>query len=118
MLTRKSMRFLERAEMVGVECIAMNSGELLWKGTSNIVLRPLLPAILLPDDLLDKALLPVYPSELGVVRIDGMPERAPARASATTADGERMREIEKAWKREIEKAWKRKNVTAVLHVVL
>jgi hypothetical protein len=39
-----------------------------------------------------------------------MPERAPARASVTTADRERMKEIERAWKR--------KNVTAVLHVVL
>jgi hypothetical protein len=98
-------------EMVGVEWIAMNSGELLRKGTIKfVVLRPLLHAILLPDDLLDKALLLVYPSELGVVGIDGMPERAPARASVTAADRERMKEIERAWKR--------KNVTAVLHVVL
>jgi hypothetical protein len=111
MLTRKSMRCSERVEMVGVEWIAMNSGELLRKGTSKfVVLRPLLQAILLPEDLLDKALLPVYPSELGVVRINGMPERAPARASVTTADRERMKDIEKAWKR--------KNITAVLHVVL
>jgi hypothetical protein len=63
MLTRKSMRCSERVEMVGVEWITMNSGELLRKGASKfVVLRPLLHAILLPDDLLDKALLPVYPS--------------------------------------------------------
>jgi hypothetical protein len=91
MLTRKSMRCSEIADMVGVKCIAMYSGELLRKGTSKfVVLWPLLHAILLPDDLLDKALLPVYPSELGVVGIDGMPERAPARASVTVADRERM----------------------------
>jgi hypothetical protein len=69
-------------------------GELLQKGTNKfIVLWPLLHAILLPDDLLDKALLLVYPSELGVVRIDGMPERALARASVTAANRERMRGI-------------------------
>jgi hypothetical protein len=97
MLTRKSMRCSERAEMVGVECIAMNSGELLRKGTSKlVVLRPLLYAILLPDDLLDKALLPVYPSELGVVGIDGIPERAPARASVIATNRERMRETREA----------------------
>jgi hypothetical protein len=71
-----------------------DSDELLREGTSKfVVLWPLLHAILLLDDLLDKALLPVYPSELGVVGIDGMPERAPARASVTAADRERMRGI-------------------------
>jgi hypothetical protein len=61
-----------------------DSGELLWKGTSKfVVLQPLLHVVLLPNDLLDKALLPVYPSELGVVGIDGMPERAPTKASVT-----------------------------------
>jgi hypothetical protein len=88
--------------MVRVECITMNSGELLWKGTNKfVVLWPLLYAILLPDDLLDKALLPIYPSELGVVGIDGMPERAPTRASVIAVDRERMREIREAerWRR-------------------
>jgi hypothetical protein len=33
-----------------------------------------------------------------VVRIDGMPERAPARASVTAADRERMRQIERTRK--------------------
>jgi hypothetical protein len=55
-------------------------------------------------------ILPVYPSELGVVGIDGMPERAPARASVTAADRERMREIERTRKN--------KGFIAVLGMVL
>jgi hypothetical protein len=38
------------------------------------------------------------PLSLGVVGIDGMPERALARASVTAADRERMREIERTRK--------------------
>jgi hypothetical protein len=72
----------------------VDSGELLRKGTSKfVVLQPLLHAILLLDDLLDNVLLLVYPSELGVVGIDGMPKRAPTRALVTAADRERMRGI-------------------------
>jgi hypothetical protein len=41
-------------------------------------------------------ILPVCLSELGVVGIDDLQERAPARASVTAADRERMREIERA----------------------
>jgi hypothetical protein len=49
-------------------------------------LRPPLDAELLPDDEEGEVILPVYLSELGVVEIDDMPERAPTRASVTTAD--------------------------------
>jgi hypothetical protein len=110
-LTTKLLICLEASIVDGDEHNFADSGELLQKGTKKfVVLRPLLHAILLPDDLLDKALLLVYPSELGVVRIDDMLERAPARALVTAADRERMRGIGRARKR--------KNITAVLHMVL
>jgi hypothetical protein len=41
-------------------------------------------------------ILPVYLSELRVVGIDDMLERAPVRASVTVADRERKREIERS----------------------
>jgi hypothetical protein len=93
-LTMKLLICSEASIVDGDEHNFADSNELLRKGTSKfVVLRPLLDAILLPDDLLDKALLLVYLSELGVVGIDGMPERALARASVTAADRERMRGI-------------------------
>jgi hypothetical protein len=93
-LTTKLLICSEASIVDGDEHNFVDSSELQWKGTNKfVVLRLLLHAILLPDDLLDKALLLVYPSELGVVRMDGMPERATARASVTMADRERMRGI-------------------------
>jgi hypothetical protein len=59
-------------------------------------LRPPLDAELLPDDEEGEVILPVYLSELGMVEIDDMPERAPMRASVTAADRERKREIERS----------------------
>jgi hypothetical protein len=56
----------------GDESNLTDSSELLWKEIPKFVaLHTLLHVIILLDDLRDKALLPVYPSELGVVSDDG-----------------------------------------------
>jgi hypothetical protein len=50
-----------------------DSGELLQKGIPKFVaLQTLLHAIILPDDLRDKALLPVYPFKLEVASFGGV----------------------------------------------
>jgi hypothetical protein len=50
-----------------------DSGELLQKGIPKFVaLQTFLHAIILPDDLRDKALLPVYPFELEVASFGGV----------------------------------------------
>jgi hypothetical protein len=97
MLTLRLMEDSMKPIIVEVEGIAMNSGELLKRGTVKYSrLRPPLDAKLLPNDEEGEAILPVCLSELGVVGIDDMPERAPMRALVIAADRERMREIERA----------------------